>query len=305
MKYNYKDFSKNIDKLLNDNKVFFFYGENSYYMLETVNLITKKLKDVVKEIVYPWEVDIDEVVRILTTLGLFSQTTVVVFRWFNAAKKKFVTQIINFLKVYNGQNFLFLFYESKILAKERIEPPLNYFFTNCVVVDFPLLTQQEIINDFLSKVIDFEMTQQAKELLCEYVNNDLWLLMKEIEKLKYFVSNKEVVTEEDVMECCGEYEFSEINQLVDGIINNNIQQNLSVLDNLVSDKKMAEVQILTYLYKFFRKNFIFKNLPLQKVYRILKEIQSVDVKLKTLSVDKKYILKNCVIKLTQIYNERV
>jgi DNA polymerase III delta subunit len=87
MKYNYKDFSKNIDKLLNDNKVFFFYGENSYYMLETVNLITKKLKDVVKEIVYPWEVDIDEVVRILTTLGLFSQTTVVVFRWFNAAKK--------------------------------------------------------------------------------------------------------------------------------------------------------------------------------------------------------------------------
>jgi len=305
MKYNYKDFSKNIDKLLNDNKVFFFYGENSYYMLETVNLITKKLKDVVKEIVYSWEVDIDEVVRILTTLGLFSQTTVVVFRWFNAAKKNFVTQIINFLKIYNGQNFLFLFYESKILAKERIEPPLNYFFTNCVVVDFPLLTQQEIINDFLSKVIDFEMTQQAKELLCEYVNNDLWLLMKEIEKLKYFVSNKKVVTEEDVMECCGEYEFSEINQLVDGIINNNIQQNLSVLDNLVSDKKMAEVQILTYLYKFFRKNFIFKNLPLQKVYRILKEIQSVDVKLKTLSVDKKYILKNCVIKLTQIYNERV
>jgi len=302
MRYNYKEFVKNIEKALN-NKIFFFYGENSYYMLETINLVLSKLKNAIKEVVYPWEVDVDEIVKILTTLGLFSQTTVVVLRWFNVVKKNFMSELISFLEVYNGQNFLFLLYETKVLAKEKVEPPLNYFFNNCITVDFPALSKQEIINEFLPKRISFQMTDEAKELLCEYVNNDLWLLMNEIEKLKFFVVDKKVVTEEDVIKCCGEYEFSEISQLIEGITNNNVQQNLVVLENLISSNKMAEVQILIYLYKYFRKNFIFKQIPLQKVYRMLKEIQATDVKLKTSPIDKKYILKNCVLKLTQIYNE--
>ncbi len=302
MRYNYKEFVKNIEKALN-NKIFFFYGENSYYMLETINLVLSKLKNAIKEVVYPWEADVDEVVKILTTLGLFSQTTVVVLRWFNIVKKNFMSELISFLEVYNGQNFLFLLYETKVLAKEKVEPPLNYFFNNCITVDFPALSKQEIINEFLPKRISFQMTDEAKELLCEYVNNDLWLLMNEIEKLKFFVVDKKVITEEDVIKCCGEYEFSEISQLIEGITNNNVQQNLVVLENLISSNKMAEVQILIYLYKYFRKNFIFKQIPLQKVYRILKEIQVTDVKLKTSPIDKKYILKNCVLKLTQIYNE--
>ncbi len=303
MKYNYKEFIKNINKVVNEHKVFFFYGENSYYMLETVDLMVSKINNCIKEVVYPWEVDIEDVKKIVTTLSLFTQTIVVVLRYFNTANKNFKKQIIDFLKLYNGQNFLVLLYEEKIFAKEKLVPPLNYFFNSCVNIDFPVLSQQEIINEFLPKKIDFEITDQAKELLCEYVHYDLWLLLNEIEKLRYYVADKKFVSEGDVVKCCSEYEISDIEHLVEGIINNNMKQNFDVLNNLIYDKKFVEVQILNYLYKYFRKNFIFKKMPLQKIYRILKEIQTTDVKLKTLPVNKKHILENCVLRLVQIYND--
>jgi DNA polymerase III delta subunit len=303
MKYNYKEFIKHIDKVVNNHKIFFFYGENSYYMLETINSVISKLKNTVKEVVYPWEVDVEDVIKMLSTLSLFTQTVVIVLRYFNITKKSFKKQITEFLQLYNGENFLFLLYEEKVFAREKIEPPLNFFFNNCINIDFPMLTQKEIINEFIPKKIDFKLTDQAKELLCEYVHNDLWLLLNEIEKLRYFVPDKKIVSEEDVIKCCSEYEFSEIEQLIDGIINNNVRQNFDVLNNLISDKKINEVQVLASIYRYFRKNFVFKKIPLQKVYRIMKEIQTTDVKLKTLSTDKKHILENCVLKLAQIYSE--
>lgn len=305
MRYNYKEFINHINKVINHNKVFFFYGENSYYMLETINLITSELKNAVKEVVYPWEVNVEDIIKLLSTLSLFTPTVVIVLRYFNITKKSFKKQIADFLELYNGENFLFLLYEEKVFAKEKIDSPLNFFFNRCVNIDFPVLTQQEIINEFISKKVDFELTDQAKELLCEYVHNDLWLLLNEIEKLRYYVPEKKIVCEEDVIKCCSEYEFSEIEQLIDGIVNNNIKQNFDVLNSLISDKKVNEVQILAAIYRYFRKNFIFKRIPLQKVYRIMKEIQTTDVKLKTLSTDKKYILGSCVLKLTQIYNEQI
>jgi len=302
MEYNYKEFVKNINKIINNHKIFFFYGENSYYMLETINLVISKLKNAVKEIIYSWEIDVEDIIKMVPTMNLFTQTVVIVVRYFNTTKKSFKEQIVDFLKLYNGENFLFLLYEEKIFAKEKTEPSLSFFFANCVAVDFPNLTKQEIITEFIPKKIDFELTEQAKELLCEYVNNDLWLLLNEIEKLRYFITDKKVVSEEDVIKCCSEYEFSEIQQLVNGIVNNDVKQNFDLLNKLISNK-VNEIQILTYIYKYFRKNFIFKKIPLQKVYRIMKEIQTTDVKLKTISTNKRDILLNCILKLTQIYNE--
>ncbi|MCS7227478.1 MAG: hypothetical protein NZ839_00755 [Endomicrobia bacterium] len=298
----YFEFDKDIEKILDKNKIFFFYGENTYFMLDIIDKIQNLVK-LEKEFVYCWEVEPVDIMKKLSTLSLFTPKNMIVLRHFEVVKKSFKQTLIDFLKNYNGQNLLFILYEQKILQKGSSDDAvIEYLFNNYISVEFNNLTQQEIINEFIPKKVNFTLTKEAEELLIDSTGNDLWLLSNELEKLSYFISGKKQVTEEDVSKCCVLYETAEIKQLIENIITNNFQQSLAVINLLLTTKKVSEVFILASLYKFFRKNFVYKKIPIQKICKILKELQNADLKLKTTS-QKRYILESCILRLTKIYNE--
>jgi DNA polymerase III delta subunit len=123
----YKDFSKNLESVLKRNNLFFFYGGNNYYMLEILDLISKKF-NILKETVYLWEAEIEDLSKKLTTLSLFSQKTMVVFRYFNLAEKKtFKKDLIDFLQKYKFDNYLFILYEEELSTKKKMTKLLKHY----------------------------------------------------------------------------------------------------------------------------------------------------------------------------------
>ncbi len=302
MKMKYQQFIENIEKFLNKHKIFLFYGSNTYFMHKFFEKI-KDIKNSSLETLYAWEVDVDEIIKNLSTLSLFSKQNYLILKYFNLFKKTSRKKLVEFLKVYNGNNYLFLLYESNLSDGEIInDETLKYFFENVCCVEFPNLTKQEVFNDFIPEVVKLDLEDEAKEFLYEYTYNDLYLLSNELEKLSYFCAGKSHISEKDVAECCFKYETTETIQLIEMIIKNDVDKILSTMKILLEDKKVSEVWILNSIYRFLRKNVIYKKIPLIKVYQIIKEIQNADYKLKT-SQNKKFILESCVLKLAKIYNE--
>lgn len=299
----YSELFKNINKFLNNYRIFLFHGNNTYFMDKFFDETKKIFKDSNFETLYPWEVDVEEVIKKLSTLSLFSQQSCLIFKYFNLLKKNLRKKLIEFLRVYNGSNYLFLLYETDITEKEiENEETLKYFFENMCCIEFPNLTKYEIFNKFIPEITKLDLDEDAKEFLYEHTYNDLYMLSNELEKLSYFYSNKTNISEKDVSECCFKYETAEIQQLTNAILQNDINGALKIMRILLEEKKVAEVWILNSIYRFLRKNVVYKKFPLQKVYQIIKEIQNTDYRLK-ISANKKYILESCVLKLIKIYNE--
>lgn len=301
MKLFYKNFDKQKEQLLKTHNVFFFYGPNNYNMLETIDKIFMSFKEVSRETIYCWEADINEVAKKLTTSDLFSKSSALILRQFNDSKKTFKKELINFLNTYKFANYLFILYEKELLLKDRDEI-IKFLLENFVSVEYPLPTKEEIIEEFIPKRIKCDITPEAKELLYENTNNDLWLLSNELEKLSYFVGkNKDKISKEDIETCCNEYESPEIKDLIEAIMANNVHKKLNIVTQLATNN-YAALGLIIGLYRYFRKNFLFKKIPLQKAYRILKEIQFADYKIKT-SSNSRYVVESCILKISQIYND--
>ncbi|MCX7910088.1 MAG: hypothetical protein N2505_00680 [Endomicrobia bacterium] len=294
-KYIYREFDNNLQKILKEENVFFFYGSNNYSMLETINKI-----NISNEFIYCWEADIKEVFKKLTTLDLFNPKIKVVLRYFDKATKTFRKDIFEFLQKYKFSNYLFILYEKDLLLKERDEI-INYLIENFISVEYPQPTKEEVIENFIPKKINFELPYEVKEMLWENTN-DLWLLSNELEKLSYFINDKKnKISKEEINECCNEYDMPEIKDLIEAIINNSIYQKIGVINQLVVNNYTA-LGVINSLYRYFRKHFLFKKISTQKAYKILKEIQYADYKIKT-SSNSKYVVENCILKITQIYND--
>jgi DNA polymerase III delta subunit len=295
----YKDFTKNLESVLKRNNLFFFYGGNNYYMLEILDLISKKF-NVLKETVYLWEAEIEDLSKKLTTLSLFSQKTMVVFRYFNLAEKKtFKKDLIDFLQKYKFDNYLFILYEEELSTKEKNDEIIKALLNICVCVEFKSLTKEELIDQFIDKKVDLNLTQQAKEVLCEYTNNDLWLISNELEKLKYCFDKNKEISEEDIYKYCSIYELAEIKQLIDSIEKKDLKEVLETL-NVLLTQEVLPIQIFVAIYRYFRKKFLYQRMEDTKIYKILKEMQTTDLRLKT-TANSKYVLENFVLSLMQIY----
>ncbi len=299
---NYKEFYKNLDKFLNYQKVYFFFGENNYYMIEILNIIYEKLGNIFKETVYLWDAEINDFSKKLTTSNLFYQKTLTLLRFFNLNEKKnFKKDLVDFIKTYQIDNYLIIMYEQTLKEKESKQEVINYFLKNCLCIRFDMLTKEEIFKKFIPKIVDFNLTEEAKEILCEYTNNDLWLLSNELEKLKYYSLNKKNISEDEIYKCCSIYETKEIKDLIDAIELKDLNNVLKIVDNLLS-QEIFPLQIFVYIYRYFRKKFLYKKMSMTKIYKILKELQITDFRLKT-SSNSKYILENFIISLIKIYND--
>jgi len=295
----YKDFSKNLESVLKRKNLFFFYGGNNYYMLEILDLISKKF-NVLKETVYLWEAEIEDLSKKLTTLSLFSQKTMVVFRYFNLAEKKtFKKDLMDFLQKYKFDNYLFILYEEELSTKEKNDKIIKALLNICVCIEFKSLTKEELIAQFIDKKVDLNLTQQAKEVLCEYTNNDLWLISNELEKLKYCFDKNKKISEEDIYKYCSIYELAEIKQLIDSIEKKDLKEVLETL-NVLLTQEVLPIQIFVAIYRYFRKKFLYQRMEDTKIYKILKEMQTTDLRLKT-TANSKYVLENFVLSLMQIY----
>jgi len=295
----YKDFCKNLESILKKNNLFYFYGGNNYYMLENLDLISKKF-NILKETVYLWEAEIEDLSKKLTTFSLFSHKTMVIIRYFNLAEKKtFKKDLIDFLQKYKFDNYLFILYEEELSTKEKNDEIIKALLNICICVEFKNLTKEELIAQFIDKKVDLNLTQQAKEVLCEYTNNDLWLISNELEKLKYCFDKNKEISEEDIYKYCSIYELAEIKQLIDSIEKKDLKEVLETL-NVLLTQEVLPIQIFVAIYRYFRKKFLYQRMEDAKIYKILKEMQTTDLRLKT-TANRKHVLENFVLSLMQIY----
>lgn len=302
MKLSYKNFDKQKEQLLKTYNTFFFYGPNNYSMIETIEEIcTNSNKEISKEVVYSWDTEVNEIAKKLTTSDLFSKKSIIILRHFDKSNKTFKKGLVEFLKNYKFANYLFILYEKELLLKDRDEI-IKFLLENFISVEYPTLTKEEIMEEFIPKKVNYEITPEAKEILCENTNNDLWLLSNELEKLAYFIGkSKEKISKEDIDMCCNEYELPEVKDLIDAIISNNVYKKIDTITQLVANNYTA-LGLISSLYKYFRKNFLFKKIPIQKAYKILREIQFADYKIKT-SSNSRYIVESCILRISQIYHD--
>jgi DNA polymerase III delta subunit len=156
-----------------------------------------------------------------------------------------------------------------------------------------------LIDQLIDKKVDLNLTQQAKEVLCEYTNNDLWLISNELEKLKYCFDKNKEISEEDIYKYCSIYELAEIKQLIDAIEKKDLKEVLETL-NVLLTQEVLPIQIFVAIYRYFRKKFLYQRMEDTKIYKILKEMQTTDLRLKT-TANSKYVLENFVLSLMQIY----
>ncbi len=297
--YSFSRFVNEIDRILSTYRVYFFYGENNYYIHKTVEKIVAKLaENVFKETIYSWEIDFNQLTTKLVTPTLFGKNVVVVLRHFEATNKKVKKQIIEFLQSTKLNQYFIILYEATINYFEKADQVISSLLDLCVSVNFVNLTKEEILSNFIPKKLKLKITESAKQLIYENTGNDLWLLSHELEKISYYVGNKKEVVDEDVIKCCSAYNTSDLKDLIESIQRSDYSKSLQIL-NLLLDNGVSLMYIFTSLHRYFLRIAEKKQYNEKKFFQLIKEFYNADYKLKT-TRNGKYVLEITILNLCNI-----
>jgi len=299
--YNYKEFLCLIEKCVEKEKKYFFYGENIFQINLTVEQLLKKIGKAEKETIYSWETSIEQIFTKLSTSTLFCEKVAVILKNFEFTKKKFRKSLVEFIKNYECEQYLIIIHEGVLPYKEMKndkDGTLDFLLKKTVSVDFANFSKQEILNNFIPNNCTKKLSDSAKHLLFENSGNDICLLYNELNKISFYKPDVQEITETDVEKCCSVYDNSEIKDLFYSIENRNITKSLSILSSLFVNG-IEPVYLSVSLYRYFRKQFLWGKIQQSKIFEILKELHNMDYKLKTTS-NNRYVFESVVINLCKI-----
>ncbi len=182
---------------------------NNNYLIESNDFVTisKQIEKIIKdnnftnEIVNTYDLEeslLSQVLEDLDTYSLFSNKKVIVVKnasfLENNSKISFNEKEINHLLKYlqnSNPDILLIICVKKLDLRKKLTKEIKKYLN--VVKNY--LTPYDIINDELE---GFDISFRTKNLLIDYVNEDLSLLQTECNKLKMYKYNEKNITKEDI-----------------------------------------------------------------------------------------------------------
>lgn len=279
--FTYKEFATSLPKVANQHKKYFFYGENNFCM----NIVANKLTEYIsaeKEVIYGWDENLEQFFQKMLIPTLFAKKSVVVLRNIEFAKNKFQKFVKEFFERYSPEQYIIIMYESEIPFYEQQKNEfVKFLLSNFVSVSFQNFNRYQLVNEFIPQHCNKKLTKEAKELLCDSIGDDLWLLYNELQKISLLETQKKEITEEEIEKFCNVYENGDIKNLLNSIVSvPDVRQSLSILKNLFL-QGVQPVYISVTLFRYFRKQFLYNKIPRSKVLEILRELHFLDYKIKT------------------------
>lgn len=142
------------------------------------------------------------------------------------------------------------------VVNEKIDKRKNIvkkLLNKAEVKDFKKLSDNEMLK-YAQKIFEsnnYKISYKGLSVLIDRVNNDLYLLNSECEKLMLYKMDTKTINESDVKEMVLKYNFDNIFELTDAIINKDIDTSLFLYHELIK-RKEEPIKIIVLLANQFR-----------------------------------------------------
>lgn len=242
----------------NMNNIYVFYGLERFLIDEEISKIkeAKKIGQVIKHDLY--ETTISTVVEDVSMISLFDEEKIVIGynAYFLTSKiiKEEVIHNIDDLSKYidnpNPNNILILIIDEEKLDKRK--NVVKKILSKTIVKEILPLKEYELtkwIKDYLNKK-DYQISIKAINLLIQKVGSNLYLLSNECDKLIVYKGNN-IINEEDVELLIDKYDYDNIFELTNAVINKDINTSLLYYDELLK-RKQEPIMIIVMLANQFR-----------------------------------------------------
>ncbi len=222
--------------------VYFFTGEENYFKNEAVKriekiLFTEETKQFNYNIYNASEVNAQTVVTTLSTVPFLSEKRLVIVRNIENWTEDDKDIILKYLDKLLSSSCL-------ILLTTRIN-----FADNLVkkvaklgkIVDFAQLSERELVSWIEKKFTEYDkkISLQVAETLLELNGTNLFDLSNEIEKICLYTSERNVITEDDLIGVSAQGRVYRINEFLNTLFEKGKVNALNILENLFAENEEA------------------------------------------------------------------
>lgn len=238
------------------NKIYLLYGDEKYFIDQYLNDLLSKNKDYDLVEYDALDTKIDDVIDDLNTVSLFSTNKLVICRncYFLTGVKSDIEhnidKLIDYIKEDSDNILVLTVNEDSIDKRKKIVKELEKSST---IKIFNKLKENEL-NNFVIKYCDnngYKIENDALKLFLELVNDNLYIITNELDKMFLYKDKNKIIKKEDVVSGTSKVINSNIFDLIDAIVKRNIDRALSLYDDLLLLNE-EEIKLIIILANQFR-----------------------------------------------------
>lgn len=250
--FNYYDIIKMVSCM---NKIYLVYGDEPYLIDEYIKKIEKEYSDYEKVCYDMLEVNVENAIYDALTISLFSSNKLIICNnsvFLTTQKCEIEHNTDSILKYLssNTDNILIFTVNTALDKRKKLVKELE---NKSEVKVFNKLKDYELskfIKDYLKK-FSFNIDNDALNLFINKLNDDLYVITSELDKMILYKDNKKTINLDDVRLVTSKIINSDIFDLIDAITKKNINEALALYDDLVLMQE-EEIKLIVILANQFR-----------------------------------------------------
>ena len=296
--FNYYDIIKRVSCM---NKIYLVYGDEPYLIVEYIKKIEKEYSDYEKVCYDMLEVNVENAIYDALTISLFSSNKLIICNnsvFLTTQKCEIEHNTDSILKYLssNTDNILIFTVNTALDKRKKLVKELE---NKSEVKVFNKLKDYELskfIKDYLKK-FSFNIDNDALNLFINKLNDDLYVITSELDKMILYKDNKKTINLDDVRLVTSKMINSDIFDLIDAITKKNIKL-IVILANqfrlIYQVKEMykmgySELDIANSLDVHPYRVKLAKNIDISSndAIKYLRKLANLDELIKTGKIDKK------------------
>ncbi|MBU2471710.1 MAG: DNA polymerase III subunit delta [Bacteroidetes bacterium] len=242
--------------------LYYFFGEEDYLIEEIVKLlIEKNIDKTVKgfnlDMIDGGSVNVKDVVAYASAYPMMSEKRVLVVRDFNKLLTSENSKEIMLRYLQNPSHTTVLIMTgTKLDNRTTIAKAIR---ENGTVVEFKPLYDNQVHAWIRShvKIFGKNITEEAAQLLAEYVGNSMREIHNELEKLSIYLGSKLTIEEDDVNAVVGVSKAYNVFALQNAIGQRDVSKAVTILENMMENGENS-IGTIVMLTKYFQKLWIIK-----------------------------------------------
>ena len=311
------------------NKIYLVYGDEPYLIDEYIKKLEKEYSDYEKVCYDMLEVNVENAIYDALTISLFSSNKLIICNnsVFLTTQKCEIEHNTDSILKYLSSNTDSILIFTVNTALDKRKKVVKELENKSEVKVFNKLKDYELskfIKDYLKK-FSFNIDSDALNLFINKLNDDLYVITSELDKMILYKDNKKTINLDDVRLVTSKIINSDIFDLIDAITKKNINEALALYDDLVLMQE-EEIKLIVILANQFRLIYqvksMFKsgysemdisktlgvhpyriklangvNINEKSIIKYLKELSVLDENIKTGKVDKRSAFFNFILSL--------
>jgi len=230
--------------------VYFFYGEEPYYIENMVRLlintaVDSNVMDFNLDILRSEETSGDAVVTLASSYPMMSEKRVVVVKNIQKMSAKSKTRIESYINNPNPSCTLIMTAGS-INAKTALYKRIK---KNCTWFESPRLYDNEAAAWLIKKFKrnNITLSHEAASYIVSLVGTSQWALFNESEKIKLYIKNKSNITADDIAGLVGSSKLYTGWELTESVYNSNLERSIEIASNVLRSNTYSAVGLIASL----------------------------------------------------------